>query len=61
MDDAEAVLARAAEAVLVSIEQITERPVEMDTVRRRVRKAAGKAIRKQVSKRPVLFPVVIEV
>ncbi|NNC75118.1 MAG: ribonuclease J, partial [Acidimicrobiia bacterium] len=49
------------ETVEASIERITERPIDHDTLRRRVRNSAGKAVRKRTNRRPVVFPVIIEV
>lgn len=36
-------------------------PSDLDTVRRKVRTAAGRAVKKAVNRRPVIFPVLIEV
>ena len=38
-----------------------ERPIDLDTVRRRVRNSAMRAVRNSVKRRPVVLPVVIEV
>jgi ribonuclease J len=38
-----------------------ELPTDLDTVRRKVRSAAGRAVKSQVNRRPVVFPVLIEV
>jgi ribonuclease J len=61
MDDDEELLAEAAAAVRKEIGGITERPIDLDTLRRHTRQAAGRTIRKATGKRPVLFPVVLEV
>ena len=36
-------------------------PTDLDTVRRKVRSAAGRAVKSVVARRPVVFPVIIEV
>jgi ribonuclease J len=61
LDDPEEMLERAARAVRASIEAIGERPIDSDTLRRHVRQAANRVIRKASNKRPVLFPIIIEV
>jgi mRNA degradation ribonuclease J1/J2 len=38
-----------------------ERPIDPDTLRRRVRNSATRAVRASVKRRPVVLPVVIEV
>ena len=61
MDHPQEVLAAAAAAVVEEIAGIKEHPIDLDTLRRHVRQAANRVIRKQTARRPVLFPVVIEV
>ena len=38
-----------------------ELPTDLDTVRRKVRSTAGRAVKRAVNRRPVVFPVLIEV
>ena len=61
MDQPEEILAAAAAAVVEEIAGIEEHPIDLDTLRRHVRQSANRVIRKQTARRPVLFPVVIEV
>jgi ribonuclease J len=52
------------DAVQVRVEQgiaTLERPVDPDALRRRVRNAAARAVKAHIKRRPVIFPVVIEV
>ncbi len=49
-----------AERVRQSVSDL-ERPIDLDTVRRRVRNSAMRAVRNSVKRRPVVLPVVIEV
>lgn len=37
-----------------------DRPTDLDTLRRSVRSAAAKAVKRQIDRRPVVFPVLIE-
>jgi mRNA degradation ribonuclease J1/J2 len=38
-----------------------ELPTNLDTVRRKMRSTAGRAVKRAVNRRPVVFPVLIEV
>ncbi len=38
-----------------------EKPLEIDSLRRKVRSVTGRAVRAQLARRPVVIPVVIEV
>ncbi len=49
-----------AERVTASIATL-EHPIDPDTLRRRVRNSATRAVRNSVKRRPVVLPVVIEV
>jgi ribonuclease J len=59
-DEPKAIHARVAEAVVSAIGGITERPIDLDTLRRKVRSAAGRAVKKETNRRPVVFPVIVE-
>jgi ribonuclease J len=59
-DDAEMIHKFVAEAVASAIAGL-EFPADLDTVRRRVRNTASRAVKKQLNSRPVVIPVVIEV
>ena len=48
------------ESVVSGVEML-ERPIDSDALRRRVRNRASKAVKTQVDRRPVVFPVVLEV
>jgi ribonuclease J len=49
-----------AESVITGVEML-DLPVDPDALRRRVRNRASKAVKAQVNRRPVVFPVVLEV
>ena len=59
-DDTDEIHAAVAARVIQSLESL-EVPSDLDTVRRKVRTAAGRAVKSAVSRRPVVFPVLIEV
>ena len=59
-DDAEIIHDAVAARVRDRLEEL-EMPADLDTLRKTVRSAAGRAVKKAVSRRPVVFPVVIEV
>ena len=61
MDEPDEILKRAAEAVIEELGQIVEHPIDIDTLRRHVRQSANRVIRQETQRRPVLFPIVIEV
>jgi ribonuclease J len=61
MDEPDEILKRAAEAVIEEVAGITERPIDIDTLRRHVRQSANRVIRRETQRRPVLFPIVMEV
>jgi ribonuclease J len=44
-----------------AITNLEERPIELDSVRAKVRSTARRTVQKTLSRRPVVFPVVIEV
>lgn len=52
----EAVVARVTEGVAT-----LEWPTDLDTLRRKVRSSAGRSVKRQTNRRPVVLPVVIEV
>jgi len=47
-------------SIVQGLEQL-DLPTDLDTVRRKVRSAAGRKIKKELRRRPVVYPVVIEV
>ncbi len=55
------VLEAAAAAVVEAVGNIKDRPIDPDTLRRHVRDAANREIRSRTARRPVLFPLIIEV
>jgi ribonuclease J len=59
-DETDAIHESVRERVVQTLESL-EAPADMDTVRRKVRTAAGRAVKKAVNRRPVIFPVLIEV
>ncbi len=59
-DEPEPVLELAAREVAEELKRL-ERPCEADTVRRHAREATTRVIRRETSRRPVVFPVVLEV
>ncbi len=61
MDEPDEILKRASEAVVKEVAGIVETPIDIDTLRRHVRQAANRVIRKETQRRPVLFPIVMEV
>ncbi len=61
LDDPSDILKRAAEEVRAEIGNISERPIDIDTLRRRVRQSANRVLRRESQLKPVLFPIVIEV
>ena len=58
-DDTKEIYAEVQRSVADSLSQL-ELPTDLDTVRRRVRSAAGRAVKRVVNRRPVVFPVIIE-
>lgn len=59
-DDAEMVHKFVAEAVAGAVGEL-DWPVDLDAVRRTVRNAASRSVKKQLNSRPVVIPIVIEV
>ena len=59
-DETDEIHAAVAARVIQTLESL-EVPSDLDTVRRKVRTAAGRAVKSAVSRRPVVFPVLIEV
>jgi ribonuclease J len=59
-DDAETLHKHVAETVESAIADLGF-PADLDTVRRRVRNTASRAVKKQLNSRPVVIPIVIEV
>jgi ribonuclease J len=59
-DDTDDIHAAVRDGVVRGLEGL-EVPTDLDTVRRKVRTAAGRAVKKAVNRRPVVFPVLIEV
>ena len=49
-----------ARSVAVALDDL-ELPADLDTVRREIRSAAGRAVKRELNRRPVVFPVLIEV
>jgi ribonuclease J len=60
MDDPTAVLEKAANAVRQAIEKHKSGRTDMGDLQKTVRQAAGKVIRAETSRRPVIVPVVME-
>jgi ribonuclease J len=60
MDDPDAVLEKAAEAVRQAIEEHDSGRTDIGEMQKTVRQAAGKLIRAETSRRPVIVPVVME-
>jgi ribonuclease J len=60
MDDPEAVLTKAAEAVRGAVEEARNREGGSQTMQQAVREAASRVIRAETSRRPVIFPIVLE-
>jgi len=60
MDDPTAVLEKAANAVRQAIEKHESGRTDMGDLQKTVRQAAGKVIRSETSRRPVIVPVVME-
>lgn len=58
--DSEEIHKLVADRVAESLAEL-ELPTDLDTVRRKVRSATGRKIKKELSRRPVVYPVVIEV
>ncbi len=58
-DEPEELHKAAAEAVIEGIASL-EVPLDLDTLRRKVRSSAGRAIKRHTARRPVVFPVLIE-
>ncbi len=58
--DSEEIHKRVAASIVDGLEQL-ELPTDLDTVRRKVRSVTGRKIKKELRRRPVVYPVVIEV
>jgi ribonuclease J len=61
MDDPSAVLEKAAEAVRAAIESHDSGRTDHAEMQKTVRQAAGKVIRAETSRRPVILPIIMEV
>ena len=59
-DEPDALHAAVAERVIQTLAGL-DVPSDLDTVRRKVRTAGGRAVKKALNRRPVVFPVLIEV
>jgi ribonuclease J len=59
-DDTDAIHEDVAQRVIDVVREF-QAPFDPDALRRRVRSAAGKAVRKSLDRRPVIFPILIEV
>jgi ribonuclease J len=59
-DETETIHTEVQRSVTDSLSQL-DLPTDLDTVRARVRSSAGRAVKRVVNRRPVVFPVVIEV
>jgi ribonuclease J len=59
-DETKEIHAEVERSVSDSLAQL-DMPTDLDTVRSRVRSAAGRAVKRVVNRRPVVFPVLIEV
>lgn len=59
-DQTDEIHAAVAERVSQSLDSL-EPPSDLDTIRRRIRTTARRAVKQSVNRRPVVFPVVIEV
>ena len=60
IDDPKAIHAKVAQAVADAVAGIIERPPDVDTIRRKVRSATAKVVKKETNRRPVVFPVIVE-
>ena len=58
--DSEEIHKLVADRIVASLGEL-ELPSDLDTVRRRVRSAAGRGVKAELGRRPVVYPVVIEV
>jgi ribonuclease J len=61
MDDPSAVLEKAAEAVRAAVESHQSGRTDHAEMQKTVRQAAGKVIRAETSRRPVIIPIIMEV
>jgi mRNA degradation ribonuclease J1/J2 len=61
MDDPSAVLDKAADAVRSAIESHDSGRTDHAEMQKSVRQAAGKIIRSETARRPVIIPVIMEV
>ncbi len=61
MDDPTAILDKAAEAVRAAIESHDSGRTDHAEMQKTVRQAAGKVIRAETSRRPVILPIIMEV
>jgi len=59
-DDPEALHTSVAARVSEGLDSL-ELPADLDTVRRKIRSSAGRAVKRELNRRPVVFPVLIEV
>jgi ribonuclease J len=59
-DESEELHAAVAAKVGEGLESL-ELPADLDTVRRKIRSSAGRAVKRELNRRPVVFPVLIEV
>jgi ribonuclease J len=60
MDEPEAVLEKAAESVRQAIEEHETGRTDMGDLQKTVRQAVGRVIRAETARKPVIFPVVME-
>ncbi len=61
LDDPDEILKWAAAEIVSEIAGIEGHPIDIDTLRRHVRQAANRVLRRESQLRPVLFPIVVEV
>jgi len=59
-DDAEGLHQEVVARVTAGLDSL-DLPADPDTVRRKIRSSAGRAVKRQLNRRPVVFPVLIEV
>ncbi len=60
MDDPEPVLAKTADAVRSAIEERASGRTDLSEMQKTVRQAAGRIIRAETARKPVIVPIVVE-
>ncbi len=59
-DDTKPIHDEVAAAVIAAVAEL-QHPIDPDSLRRRIRSLAGKTVKKSLNRRPVVFPILIEV